>query len=64
VTRGDIERRARDLYARLWKISENAVEEAVAQAGLPPVFAWDLLAVAQMRRLSVALNIRLMEAVA
>lgn len=54
--------RARTLLEALFAVSEPAAEEAIAQAGLPSVFTWDLIPCRRAVTLCVACRIRLLEA--
>lgn len=61
MTKNDVLQRAQAAYAELAECSEHAADEAREQAGLPVVWAWDMLTLMDARRLSVACRIRLLE---
>lgn len=61
MTKNDVVRRARGAYEELVVFSEHAADEAREQAGLPVVWAWDMLTLKELRKLSIACRIRLLE---
>ncbi len=55
-------REARRRFELLSRVSEHAADEAREQAGLPEVWAWDLLPARKAMALCVACRIRLEQA--
>ena len=61
MTKADVRKRARGAYEDLAAISAPAADEARTQAGLPEVWVWDALTMAQLGALAVACRLRLLE---